>query len=230
MSGTSISQGRLAGYNWIMKFISGCMFSGPASSIPLSHHPPHTEFWDRAGLVITSRGPGSSRSRHEGFGYHVNSTSGYREVPIRGFLSHFDLHVFQFFLDDNHEIAFSIRAALLVSNTCFILAGLEVSKVLYCSSNRQLNNGKRPVTSQHRQRLYCWCLSLWRSNPRLRKHTIRERRPHRDWRHCRPDRDWHSKARSKRNVRRSIFYLLVLPGPKSTWVLLWSKLPVYFSW
>lgn len=72
----SIYRGRLAEHCRIMKSISCCTFSGPASIMPLSHHPPQTEFWERAGWVITSRGPESRPSRRGGFEYQADPTLG----------------------------------------------------------------------------------------------------------------------------------------------------------
>lgn len=59
--------------------------------MPLSHHPPQTEFWERAGWVITSRGPESRPSRRGGFGYQADPTLGLEEKrPIGRFHAHFD--------------------------------------------------------------------------------------------------------------------------------------------
>lgn len=75
-------------------------FQGQLPSYLFLTTPPQTEFWDRAGLVITSRGPGSRGSRHEGFGYQVDSTSCYIAGPISCFVSPFDLHLCNLFSHD----------------------------------------------------------------------------------------------------------------------------------
>lgn len=202
------------------------MFSGPATIIPLSHHPPQTEFWERAGLVITSRGPGSRRSRHEGFGYQVDSTSGYREVPISGFLAHSDLHLFQRFLYEKHWKCWH-PALIWRDLKCpmfYIVQHKHWEKILYAATSPEVL--KQDFTAAF------VALIPMEQQPSSQKYTIRlgEWRPHHNRQQCHTC--WHLKACSKKKVRRSIFYGLVLPRAQE-WAgspIETNAQPVSFSW